>query len=132
MSLNKAGMSLRTALEPLSKDEAFVLRLTHNSDRWVREDISHTVLMHRKLSLFNDSEEYFELKTVFTQYLVRYKTFIQARKALDATHPMRKIIIKRMAEMNAPLKELLNIQLIKNVLGISESPGSAKIRDTMY
>jgi hypothetical protein len=111
------------ALEPSSEDEAFVFRMTHDSDRWVREDISHTVWMLRKLSLFNDSDGDFDTEAKFTQYLVRHKTFIQARKALDANHPMRKIILKRMAVMSAPLEELLNFQLVKNHLEVRASPG---------
>jgi hypothetical protein len=102
-----------------------VFRMTHDSDRWVREDISHTVLMLRKLSTINWSGS--TGRTRFMMYLGRYKTFIQARKAVDANHPMRKIILKRMAVMNAPVEELLvllNIQMTKSILRITESPTS--------
>jgi hypothetical protein len=110
------------ALEPSSEDEAFVFRMTHDSDRWVREDISHTVLMLRKLS----STKYSDVigKQMFTMYLERYKTFIQARKAADANHPLRKIILKRMAVMSAPLEELLNFEILaKNHLEVRAGPG---------
>jgi hypothetical protein len=116
-------MSLTTALDSPSEDEAFVLRMTHDSDRWVREDISHTVSMLRKLFSEHDLTEVHRHRS----YLEKYKTFIQARKALDANHPMRKIILKRMAAMCAPLEELLNNQFIKNILGISESPTSVDV-----
>jgi hypothetical protein len=111
------------AFESSSEDEAFVVRLTHDSHRWIREDISHVLLMLRKLSSVN----YNARTSVGERYLERYKTFIHARKAVDNNHPMRKIILKRMAAMNAPLEELINFLEDDNGLRISESQTTVNI-----
>jgi transcription elongation factor GreA-like protein len=120
--------ALGMELELSGEDEAFVIRMTHDSDGLVREDISHILLMLRKLSSSNyyDIANFVaeDIQIQFTEYLGRYKTFIQARKALDGSHPMRKIILERIAAMNTPLEDLLSFQETKNVLEFSESQTS--------
>jgi hypothetical protein len=114
------------ALEPSIEDEAFVLRMTDDNEHWVRQDISHTVSMLRKLSClkYEDDSNPGQIDgggLPFKFYLERYKIFIEARKDVDRNHPTINAILKRMAAMIAPLEELLDHQEIKDNLGISES-----------
>jgi hypothetical protein len=117
--------ALGMELELSGEDEAFVIRMTHDSDGLVREEISHILLMLRKLSSSNyyDIANFVaeDIQIQFTKYLGRCKTFTQTRKALDGSHPVRKIILERMAAMNTPLEDLLSFQETKDVLEFSES-----------